>query len=99
MTRLCTVCQNPNWIQIRFNRGKSAERRTEGDVEFTFSNPEDAQETPGASCKSEYMIMSWLERMGGSRTFEANELELENDIRSIRELLDEPAESKEQTEC
>jgi hypothetical protein len=45
------------------------------------------------------MIMSWLERMGGSRTFEANELELENDIRSIRELLDEPAESKEQTEC
>lgn len=37
--------------------------------------------------------------MGGSRTFEANELELEQDIKAIRELLDEPTEPKERAEC
>lgn len=31
----------------------------------------------------------WLARMVTSRTFEANELELEQDIKAIRELLDE----------
>ena len=45
-------------------------------------------------------MISWLERMGVVQTFEADPLELEQNIVTIREVLDEPVEeNKENPEC
>lgn len=47
-----------------------------------------------------FSINSWLERRGVVQTFDdADPLKLERDIYEIRELLNEPDENKESSEC
>ncbi len=45
------------------------------------------------------MYNIWLERRGIVQTFEGDPLELEQDIATIRELLDEPSEQDEVSQC